>query len=117
MRKYAHGLRGLLYVHEGKKPWRNVFHEDALDDPEWLAKLDVLIDKVKDHPAMYGYNLHDEPGTKEFPALAKMVALIREREKAYAEAIRLCREAMAQGWGGEWEKRIARCENRLAKLE
>jgi len=24
---------------------------------------------------------------------------------------------MAQGWGGEWEKRIARCENRLAKLK
>jgi hypothetical protein len=47
----------------------------------------------------------------------QQLAIIREREKDYAEAIRLCREAMAQGWGGEWEKRIARCENRLAKLE
>jgi tetratricopeptide (TPR) repeat protein len=47
----------------------------------------------------------------------QQLAIIRKREKDYAEAIRLCKEAMAQGWGGEWEKRIARCENRLAKLE
>ena len=47
----------------------------------------------------------------------QQLAIIREREKDYVEAIRLCKEAMAQGWGGEWEKRIARCENRLAKLE
>ena len=47
----------------------------------------------------------------------QQLAIIQEREKNYTEAIRLCREAMAQGWGGDWEKRIVRCENRLAKLE
>ena len=46
----------------------------------------------------------------------QQLAIIQEREKNYTEAIRLCREAMAQGWGGDWEKRIVRCENRLAKL-
>jgi len=59
---HAHGMRGMLYVHEGEPPWRNVLHTDALDDPKWPAKLDALIDKVKDHPAMYGYLSVDEPG-------------------------------------------------------
>ena len=101
---HAHGLRGLLYVHEGKKPWRNVFHTDALEDPEWLAKLNELIDSVKHHPAMYGYNLHDEPGTKEFPALAKMVALIRERDPkhmAYINLFPVYASAAAQGTSGD----------------
>ena len=76
----ANGMRGMLYVHEGKPPWRNVFHEDALDDPEWLAKLDVLIDKVKDHPAMYGYISVDEPGATEFPGLGRLVEYVRKRD-------------------------------------
>ncbi len=42
---HAHGLRGMLDVHEGEPPWRNVFDTSALDDPEWLAKLDALLEK------------------------------------------------------------------------
>ncbi len=51
------------------------------------------------------------PGHRGFNQLA----IIREKERNYPEVIRLASEAMAQGWAGNWENRIARCEKRLAK--
>ena len=77
---HRNGMRGMLYVHEGKKPWRNVLHPDAVEDPAWLARLDTLIDKVKDHPAMYGYLSADEPGASEFPAYGRLVDYVRRRD-------------------------------------
>jgi len=43
------------------------------------------------------------------------LAIIREKQHDYAEAIRLSELAMKQGWNGDWEARIARCEKKLAK--
>ena len=45
----------------------------------------------------------------------KQLVIIREREKSYDEAIRLCMEALRQGWSGDWEKRIARCDRRRGR--
>lgn len=39
----------------------------------------------------------------------KQLAIIREKERNYIEAIRLSEEARTQGWNGDWEKRIVRC--------
>lgn len=43
------------------------------------------------------------------------LAIIREKEGSYTEAIRLSKEAQCQGWRGDWETRIERCTKRLAK--
>jgi hypothetical protein len=43
------------------------------------------------------------------------LAIVREKERAYSEAIRLSREARKQGWAGDWDKRIARCEAKMHK--
>lgn len=40
----------------------------------------------------------------------KQLAIIREKQGEYSEAIRLSRAALRQGWAGDWEKRVARCE-------
>lgn len=48
----------------------------------------------------------------------QQLAIIREKQGDYAEALRLCREASSQGWRdgkGDWSKRIARMERRAAK--
>lgn len=48
----------------------------------------------------------------------QQLAIIREKQGDYAEALRLCREAQGQGWRdgkGDWSKRIARLEKRAAK--
>ena len=43
----------------------------------------------------------------------KQLAIIREKARDYAEAVRLSHEAIRQGWAGDWEKRITRCEKRV----
>lgn len=50
----------------------------------------------------------DLPGHSGFHQLS----IILEKEEAFAEAINICRQAMYQGWGGDWIKRINRLENR-----
>ena len=45
----------------------------------------------------------------------EQLAIIRERERDFGEAIRLSREAQGQGWSGDWEKRIARCRAKQVK--
>lgn len=43
----------------------------------------------------------------------KQLAIIKEQEKNYSEAISLCKQALSQGWSGDWSHRIKRCEKRL----
>ena len=46
------------------------------------------------------------------------LAIIREKQGDFTEALRLCGEASSQGWRdgkGDWSKRIARLERRLNK--
>ena len=40
------------------------------------------------------------------------LVIILEKNKDYEGAIRLAKEALRQGWNGDWEKRIARCKQR-----
>jgi hypothetical protein len=73
-----HGLRGLL--------------TDPLLSPDSLAEpktLDALLDRVKNHPALYAYHLTDEPGAGQFPGLGKLVALLRERDPAHLAYLNL----------------------------
>jgi tetratricopeptide (TPR) repeat protein len=58
----------------------------------------------------------------EYPSLKlpshvgyKQLAIILEKQKNYAEAIQLLKQAQDQGWKGDWEERIARCEKKLPK--
>jgi hypothetical protein len=46
----------------------------------------------------------------------QQLAILKEKQKAYGEAVELCRQALRQGWRGDWEKRIERCELRRSKL-
>jgi len=43
----------------------------------------------------------------------RQLAIIREKQKDYIEAIRLSKQAKKQGWNGDWDKRIARCEKKM----
>ena len=40
-------------------------------------------------------------------------ATILEKRKEYSEVIHLCKEAKNQGWKGNWDERIERCNKRL----
>lgn len=45
------------------------------------------------------------------------LAIIRDKQKKYEEALHMCRQAKQQGWNGDWDKRIARYEERLRKQQ
>lgn len=45
------------------------------------------------------------------------LTIICEKQHDYAEAIRVSEMAMKQGWNGDWEARIARCQKKLAKAK
>lgn len=78
----AHGLRGMLRDESLLVP-------ETLDDPARTEKLNAVIDRVKDHPAMYSYYITDEPSSKQFPALGKLVAHIQQRDPAHMAYINL----------------------------
>lgn len=42
-------------------------------------------------------------------------AIILEKEKRYPEAIALSKEADSNGWAGDWQGRIERCQKRMTK--
>jgi hypothetical protein len=77
-----------------KHKLRVMLHDDllnpaTLDDPAKRAKLDALIAKVKNHPALEAYYITDEPGAGAFPGLGKLVAYLRERDPVHLAYINL----------------------------
>jgi len=52
--------------------WRKVDAEDA------RRRVTELVKRVKDHPAVYGYSLRDEPSAEFFPGLATVAHLVKE---------------------------------------
>ena len=76
-----HGLRAMLND--------ALVRPEAFNDPTKRAKLDALIDRVKNHPAMYGYFIVDEPAADKFPMLGKIVQYLRERDPAHLAYINL----------------------------
>lgn len=61
----------------------------SLDKPATQAKLDALIDRVKDHPATEGYVLTDEPGAGAFAGLGRLVEYLRVRDPKHLAYINL----------------------------
>jgi hypothetical protein len=61
----------------------------TLDNPEQRAKLDALIERVRQHPALYAYHIMDEPSTAQFPALSQIVEYLRQRDPAHLAYINL----------------------------
>lgn len=61
----------------------------SLQDPQKRAELDAFIARVRHHPALYDYFLTDEPGTRRFAGLGKLVAYLRERDPAHLAYINL----------------------------
>ena len=45
----------------------------------------------------------------------EQLAIVKEKETKYQEAINLCSKALNEGWNGEWQHRINRCEKKLTK--
>lgn len=75
---------------------------DALEKAVWACEQDIALSSKLD------------PGLGDGVVVAhycfKQLAIIEEKRGDYDRATSLCREALAQGWSGDWSKRIARIE-------
>ena len=78
---HRHGLRAQLQD--------GLLTPASLENPEQRQKLDALIERVRNHPALYCYFITDEPSAGQFPALGKLVAYLRERDPAHMAYINL----------------------------
>jgi len=78
---HRHGLRGQLQD--------SLLSPASLEDPKQREKLDALIERVRQHPALYAYFITDEPSATQFPGLSKLIAYLRERYPAHLAYINL----------------------------
>jgi hypothetical protein len=62
---------------------------EVLDNPAQRAKLDALVARVRQHPALYSYFVRDEPSAADFPALGRLVAYLRQHDPAHLAFINL----------------------------
>ncbi|HTL54177.1 MAG TPA: hypothetical protein VL361_00805 [Candidatus Limnocylindrales bacterium] len=76
-----HGVRAQL--HEG------LLTPTSLENSTQRSQLDVLIERVRHHPALYSYFITDEPNATNFPGLGKLVAYLREKDPAHLAYINL----------------------------
>ena len=80
-RAASHGLRAMLTS--------DLLSPAVLDDPPRRSRLEALIRRVKQHPALEAYFLTDEPGAGAFPGLGKLVAYLRQHDPAHLAYINL----------------------------
>jgi hypothetical protein len=76
-----HGIKALVF--------NPLLHFSSLDDPTKKAELDALIDLVKNHPAMDGYHITDEPSATTFPNWKRIVNYLKERDPDHLAYINL----------------------------
>ena len=75
---HRHGIRALFTI-----------GVPDLDNPAQAKALDATIEQVRNHPALYGYHLVDEPGAGAFPQLGRLVAYLRKRDPGHLADINL----------------------------
>ena len=78
---HRHGLRAQLQD--------GLISPANLEDPAKKEKLDALVDRVKNHPALYSYFITDEPNATNFPSLGRLVSYLRERDPSHLAYINL----------------------------
>ena len=79
---------------------RSLILPASLDDPALRAKLDALVDGIRENPAFYTYHLVDEPDATKFAGLGRLVDYLRRRDPAHLAYIDLFPNyASDEGWG------------------
>lgn len=70
----AAGLKAIV-----SDPRTNGYDWLKVDPDTARARVTELVNEVKNHPAVFGYNLRDEPTAAFFPGLATVATVVKER--------------------------------------
>src|SRR5262245_798186 len=71
----AMGMRCIVWDHRFER-----FRTLQVDSPEGDALLDSIVSNYRDHPAMFGYYMGDEPQPADVPLLAQLSTALRARD-------------------------------------
>ena len=74
-----HGMRAIYFLDPNTMKSRY-----DISDPGQAAALAARIDRVKRHPALYVYALHDEPSAKKFVDVARLKEFVRRQDPDHA---------------------------------
>lgn len=66
-----------------------LYGKKATETPEWEKTIEEVVNAYKDHPALWGYMLMDEPNASMFPHLAYLVKKIKEKDPNHISSINL----------------------------
>lgn len=80
----------------------------AMEKAVWACKQDIELSSKLDPRRLGG-------GVVVSHYCFKQLAIIEEKRGNFDRAAELCRKAMAQGWSGDWEKRLTRIETMQKK--
>jgi hypothetical protein len=84
---HKYGIRALFYLPSGG----GLRGKDKLflDVPKKLEEMNNLIEGIKDHPALYGYIVIDEPHLKDFKRVARVKEYLSKRDPGHLAWVNL----------------------------
>ncbi|MFD1426205.1 tetratricopeptide (TPR) repeat protein [Kroppenstedtia sanguinis] len=94
------------------------FYKQREEDPENLEKAIRYCEKQIEYAPMAIRANQMNPQSKGLPQHYgyKQLAIIHEKQGHFQDAIRLCKQALEEGWKGDWEKRIQRLQQKWDKV-
>ncbi len=95
-RQEAIALELVSFAGDAAKAWRE-------QEKLWERQSRESKDRTRYEPVMVSHAGFDR------------LAINYERDKRFEDAIAVCQEAKRQGWNGDWDKRIERCQAKLLK--
>ncbi|QKG84515.1 hypothetical protein GXN76_08510 [Kroppenstedtia pulmonis] len=103
-------------LHLHYKDQAQYFYKKRDQEPDALEQAIRYCKKQVKYSPMARHALQMDPSFKgELPQHYgyKQLAIIYDKQGQYSDAIQLCRQALSEGWKGDWETRIQRYEKNL----
>lgn len=100
-----------LYGHKLSIYYKDRDSPGGLEKAIESCKQQIAISKKAAKEFLKEYDGSPLPSHKGYQQLA----IIFEKQGKYTEAINLCKQAAEQGWAGDWEKRVVRCNKKEKK--
>jgi tetratricopeptide (TPR) repeat protein len=107
----------ILNIHFLYQNKLEIYYRNRDNDPDAIEKaIEACKQQIEISPKAKiafkkAYKDSPLPSHKGFEQLA----IIEEKQKNFEPAIKISREALKQGWAGDWKKRIERCQKNLDK--
>lgn len=89
-----------------------IYYRDRVNPLSYLTAISACEEQIELSPEAAKAFKREYKGS-ELPSHVgfKQLCIIRQKEKNYQEVVSLCKMALKQGWKGDWDQRIQRCQS------